>query len=186
MSIIIESLTNKEVDKIIKLFEYNNYSIRNLEFLLNYINNTIYIHNKAEFIKTDLTLFEEIYQDKLWYHEKDEYYYQLSSDKYLNMTLIYENIRKFIKSGLIIDNDKKYKNYLEVGIDYMESLSNDYYITSYISDYAYDVAGYCTIRGKIYYDEYDYEKFDFYEVKAWTRNQTHEYRRRILNRIKKE
>ena len=100
------------------------------------------------------------------------------------MTFIYDNIRKFISKGLIVDNDKSYRNYFDVDIDYMESLGNDYYITSYISDNIRDITGYYVVKGKIYYDEYDSEKFDFYEIKTSTRKRAEEYRHRILNRKK--
>lgn len=182
----MEPLTDMEFIKVVNLFEYNNYTIRNLDFLRKYLSTSYFTENKVEskFIKTELTLFEDIYQDTLWYHEKEEFYYQLNNNKYLNMTFIYDNIRKFISKGLIVDNDKPYRNYFDVDIDYMESLSNDYYITSYISDNIRDITGYYVVKGKIYYDEYDSEKFDFYEIKTSTRKRAEEYRHRIFNRKK--
>ena len=68
----MEPLTDMEFIKVVNLFEYNNYTIRNLDFLRKYLSISYFTENKVEskFIKTELTLFEDIYQDTLWYHEK--------------------------------------------------------------------------------------------------------------------
>lgn len=67
---------------------------------------------------------------------------------------------------------------LEVDMNYMRSLSDDFVCTSYISDGIYDlVGGYYTVRGKIFYDE---EHFDYYVIRAYTRKQARKFRLDIL------
>lgn len=175
------------IDEMLKLqsfFEYNNYSIRNSKCLLEYLSKNHYFRLKEDlqeypFIKTEKVLFEEIHQDKIWYHEKDEYFYKINEEYYLNITLIEENLRELIINGLIILNDKPYHNILEVDMEFMENLSDDYSVTVYISDsVAHYGWGYYTVHGKIFYDE-NPEHFDYYSVKAWTRRQVHEYYSRI-------
>lgn len=74
----------------------------------------------------------------------------------------------------------EYANFLEKTIDEMEEIAEKYYTTVYISDTISDISGgYYKVKGKIYYDCKNLEKFNYYFVKAWSKKQAKEFYRRI-------
>lgn len=173
-------LNENEIHKVKMYFEYEGFEIRNLKYLIDYLETHVYILSKEEAIVDKLKYTDKKFKQDISFDDTE--YLQLSEDRYLNCNMVQNNIQKLIKYGFIIDINKRYKNFLEPTIEYMENLSEDIYVTVYISDSISDVeGGYYKVNGKIYYDDEDEEKFDYYSIKAWTRKQTREYYHRIKN-----
>ena len=71
-------------------------------------------------------------------------------------------------------------NILDVDIDYIEELPEEYKVSVYLSNGIGDLkGGWYSVRGKIWYDD---EHFDYYVIRVYRKKLAREYYRRILNK----